>query len=165
MLAAAAAAWGLRNAGVGLPLGRRVGVQGQRMDLRHQSAQHRVHRLVALDRTPAFELCADDHRLVMRLQPAAVQVALVDHLQVLRLQGGQGGAHLVGTGEHDGARYRRVKAAVQARTLAPGLRSIQQAEGGGAPTVRGYLAKMCDENVIKLRADGHGYELVKGGAA
>jgi hypothetical protein len=70
-----------------------------------------------------------------------------------------------GTGPHDGARYRRVKAAVQARTLAPGLRSIQQAEGGGAPTVRGYLAKMCDENVIKLRADGHGYELVKGGAA
>lgn len=70
-----------------------------------------------------------------------------------------------GTGEHDGARYRRVKAAVQARTLAPGLRSIQQAEGGGAPTVRGYIAKMCDENVIKQRADGHGYELVKGGAA
>ena len=69
-----------------------------------------------------------------------------------------------GTGPHDGARYRRVKAAVQARTLAPGLRPIQQAEGGGAPTVRGYLAKMCDDNVIRLRADGHGYELVKGGA-
>ena len=69
-----------------------------------------------------------------------------------------------GTGPHDGARYRRVKAAVQARTLAPGLRAIQQAEGGGAPTVRGYLAKMCEENVIRLRADDHGYELVKGGA-
>lgn len=70
-----------------------------------------------------------------------------------------------GTGEHDGARYRRVKAAVQARTIEPGLRSIQQAEGGGAPTVRGYLAKMCEENVIRPKADGSGYELVNGGAA
>ena len=70
-----------------------------------------------------------------------------------------------GTGEHDGARYRRVKAAVQARTLEPGLRPIQAAEGGGAPTVRGYLAKMCDENVIREKADGRGYELVNGGAA
>lgn len=70
-----------------------------------------------------------------------------------------------GTGEHDGARYRRVKAAVQARTLEPGLRPIQAAEGGGAPTVRGYLAKMCEEGVIRPKADGNGYELVNGGAA
>lgn len=70
-----------------------------------------------------------------------------------------------GTGEHDGARYRRVKAAVQARTLEPGLRPIQAAEGGGAPTVRGYLAKMCEEGVIRPKADGNGYELVNNGAA
>lgn len=69
-----------------------------------------------------------------------------------------------GTGEHDGARYRRVKAAVEARLLEPGLRSIQQVEGGGAPTVRGYLAKMVEEGIIKQKADGHGYELVKGAA-
>lgn len=70
-----------------------------------------------------------------------------------------------GTGPHDGARYQRVKAAVLARTLEPGLRPIQSAEGGGAPTVRGYLAKMCEENVIRPKADGSGYELVNGGAA
>lgn len=66
-----------------------------------------------------------------------------------------------GTGPNDGARYRRVKAAVQARTLAPGLRAIQQAEGGGAPTVRGYLTAMCGEGIIRQLDDGT-YELVGG---
>lgn len=68
-----------------------------------------------------------------------------------------------GTGEHDGHRYRRVKAAVQARTLDPGLRAIQKAEGGGAPTVRGYLSAMCAEGIIRQLEDGT-YELI-GGAA
>lgn len=66
-----------------------------------------------------------------------------------------------GIGQNDGARYRRVKAAIEARTLEPGLRAIQAAEGGGAPTVRGYLAAMCAENLIRQKADGT-YELIGG---
>lgn len=64
-----------------------------------------------------------------------------------------------GTGPHDGYRFRRVQAAIQAKTLVPGLRPIQRAEGGGAPTVRNYLAKMVETHVIKLNADGT-YELL-----
>jgi hypothetical protein len=65
-----------------------------------------------------------------------------------------------GTGPHDGYRFRRVQAAIEARTLTPGLRTIQRAEGGGAPVVRGYLAKMVEMRLIKLNADGT-YELVE----
>lgn len=70
-----------------------------------------------------------------------------------------GGRRDTGTDAADGSRFQRIRAAIKAGTLRPGLNAIQKAEGGSAPVVRRYLAELEREGLI--RRHGRGYVLSK----
>ena len=63
-----------------------------------------------------------------------------------------------GVGEHDGHRYRRIRAAVVAGNLKPSVRALQAEEGGGTAIVRAYLQELEREGIVTRT--GKGYKLV-----
>jgi DNA-binding IclR family transcriptional regulator len=65
-----------------------------------------------------------------------------------------------GTGEKDGARYRRALAGVQSGAIRPSIDGLLKGVGASAPVARRYLAAMVEAGVLE-RTESGVHRLVK----